>query len=139
MPVMSSTTASRKRKPFECQRCSQCCQGQGGILLRPDQIGPAAAEIHLTEREFLERYCEPKNGAYSVRCAEDGTCLLLGSQGCRIHEAKPDICRRWPFFEALLKDAGAFEEAKLICPGLDPEASHQEFVAFALQELNKEP
>ncbi len=88
--------------------------------------------------DFLARYCEPKGEAFSVRSAEDGSCLLLGPEGCRIHQAKPDICRRWPFFDALLKDAGAFEEAKLICPGLNPAASHEEFKAFALIELNKE-
>jgi len=105
----------------------------------PAQVGPAAGELNMGEQEFLERFCEPKGQAFSVRCAEDGKCLLLGPEGCRIHEAKPDICRRWPFFEALIKDAGAYAEAKLICPGLDPEASHEEFLAFAREELDKEP
>lgn len=107
-------------------------------MLWPDQIGPAAAELGMGGDDFLARFCEPKGEAYSVRCGQDGQCLLLGTEGCRIHEAKPEICRRWPFFDALLKDAGAFGEAKLICPGLNPDASHEEFKAFAQKELNKE-
>lgn len=135
---MDANTPISKRPPFECQRCSQCCQGKGGILLWPEQIAPAAAELELEQEDFLARYCEAKGEAFSVRSNETGDCLLLGPEGCRIHQAKPDICRRWPFFDALLKDASAFEEAKLICPGLDPEAGHEEFKAFALKELNKE-
>ena len=138
MRVMSATHSDQKRKPFECQRCSQCCQGEGGILLRPDQIGPAAAELNMSEEDFLARFCERKGEAYSLLCGDDGKCILLGPKGCRIHNAKPDICKRWPFFDALLKDAGAFEEAKLICPGLNPDASHEEFKAFAQKELDKE-
>jgi len=86
----------------------------------------------------MARFCEPHGRDFSIICGEDGRCALLGPEGCRIHQAKPDICKRWPFFEALIKDAGAFEEAKLICPGLKPEASHEEFRAYALQELDKE-
>lgn len=108
-------------------------------MLRADQVAPAAAELGLDQSEFLSCYCEPKGDDFSVRSGEDGWCLLLGPEGCRIHQVKPDICRRWPFFDALLNDASAFGEAKLICPGLDPEASHEEFRAFALKELNKEP
>ena len=107
-------------------------------MLWPGQITPAARELGLERDDFLARYCEPKGKAFSVRTGQDGQCLLLGPEGCRIHNHKPEICRRWPFFDALLKDAGAFEEAKLICPGLDPEASHEEFKAFALIELKKE-
>lgn len=107
-------------------------------MLRPEQIGPAAALLGLDEEEFIARFCEPREGAFSVLCDQDGQCRLLGPEGCRIHQAKPDICRRWPFFEALLNDPDAFEEAKLICPGLDPEASHEEFRAFARQEMDKE-
>jgi Fe-S-cluster containining protein len=134
----NATTLKQKRPPFECQRCNQCCQGRGGILLWPDQIGPAAAELDMEGDEFLTRYCEPKGEAYSVLCGDDGSCLLLGPEGCRIHEAKPDICKRWPFFDALIRDASAFGEAKLICPGLNPDATHEEFKAFAQKELNKE-
>jgi Fe-S-cluster containining protein len=135
---MISKPPSSKRLPFECQRCNQCCQGNGGILLRPEQIEPAAKELNVPKDEFLERFCEPKDGMFSVRSGENDWCLLLGPEGCRIHQIKPDICRRWPFFEALMKDASAFGEAKLICPGLNPEASHEEFKAFALIELKKE-
>ena len=129
--------ASKPNPPFECKMCSQCCHGQGGIYLEKDQIGPAAAELGLSVEEFTFRYCIQKGGRYEIAVDENGACSLLTARGCSIHANKPAICRLWPFFPGLLKDAGAFEEAKLICPGIRPDAAHEEFVAFARIELNK--
>lgn len=122
------------RPVFDCQRCNDCCTGEGGIFLTEEQMPRAAATLGLAPDEFARLYLRPADGRYAVLCGEDGRCRLLGPQGCRIHAAKPDICRRWPFFDALVKDPGAFEEAKLACPGLDPAGSHADFVALARRE-----
>ncbi len=116
---------------FECKRCNICCQGQGGIFLEPSQIPQAARLLGLTPARFLEMYCQEKNGRWAVLSDPQGFCRLLGPQGCRIHAAKPEVCQRWPFMRAMLQDAGAFEEAKLACPGFDPEATHEQFLALA--------
>lgn len=126
------------RPAFVCQRCNQCCTGLGGITLAEAEVPAAARLVALTPDQFMARYCEAKDGRWSIRCGDDGRCLLLGPQGCRIHAAKPAICRAWPFFPALLKDAGAFNEAKLICPGLDPAATHQDFLDQYQRELAAE-
>jgi Fe-S-cluster containining protein len=114
---------------FDCQRCSQCCHGEGGISLLPEEVPEAAGLLGLSAQEFSERYCQFKQGRYLIKTNQDGDCALLGPEGCLIHQAKPRICRRWPFFQALLRDPGAFEEAKLSCPGLLPQASFQDFLA----------
>jgi Fe-S-cluster containining protein len=126
------------RPAFACQRCNQCCTGEGGIRLPEEGVPAAAAILGLTPEQFKARYCRPERGQWAIRCGEDGRCALLGPEGCLIHAAKPDICRAWPYFPALLQDPGAFNEAKLICPGLDPEASHQEFLAQYRQTIAKE-
>jgi hypothetical protein len=113
---------------FVCQRCSQCCQGKGGIFLAPEQVGPAARLVGLAEAEFIRRHLEPGPGGWEVAADAAGACSLLGPAGCRIHGAKPAICRRWPFFAALLNDPEAFELAKEHCPGLRAEATHAEFL-----------
>lgn len=120
-----------KRKPFECQRCNTCCQGRGGIFLEAKQIGPAASILDLEPAEFIKRFCREKDGRYEVRIGDGGACILLGPQGCLIHSAKPEICKRWPFFENILKRQYAFEEARLSCPGIDPECSFEDFLAQA--------
>ncbi len=126
-----------KHPPFQCRRCSDCCHGEGGIYLEAQEVEPAACILEMEPQAFIERYLRREGERFAVRCDEKGWCLLLGPQGCLIHGAKPAICRRWPFFPALLNDPGAFEEAKLACPGIDPQASHQEFVAYAHQISQK--
>ncbi len=124
---------------FQCLRCSQCCHGEGGISLDPGEIPAAAKLLDLPPEQFVERYCQLRDGRYHIRTNDEGDCALLGPQGCLIHKAKPRICRRWPFFRALMSDRAAFEEAKLYCPGLNPEATLEEFVALARAQAEEEP
>ena len=136
---MEMEAANKPEPPFECKMCNQCCHGKGGIYLEEDQLGPAAAELGLTLEEFSARHCMPAGeGRFEIAVDQTGACSLLTPKGCSIHKTKPAVCRLWPFFPGLLKDAGAFEEAKLICPGIRPDASHEEFVAFAQAELQKQ-
>ncbi|MEW5911858.1 MAG: YkgJ family cysteine cluster protein [Thermodesulfobacteriota bacterium] len=128
---MSETKAQPLRPPFECQRCGQCCHGRGGIFLRPAQVPAAAAELGLEPPEFLADFCRQEDGLYEVLVDAQGVCRLLGTQGCRIHQAKPDICRRWPYFDNILARRTAFEDARQGCPGIDPEISYEQFVAHA--------
>ncbi len=118
------------RPVFECQRCSQCCHGQGGIYYEKHQVAEAAACLDLTPDQFQDRFLEDLGGRFQVICSADGSCALLGPEGCRVHQVKPPICRKWPFFPALLSDPEAFEEAKESCPGLDPAATHDQFLQF---------
>ncbi|MCB2189103.1 MAG: YkgJ family cysteine cluster protein [Deltaproteobacteria bacterium] len=119
---------------FDCLRCGDCCTGEGGIFFRPDEVGPAAGYLGLTEDEFLARFCRPLEGLWEILADERGLCSLVGPAGCRIHPVKPRVCRAWPFLPNIVADPGAFEEAKLCCPGIKPAASHAQFQAQAALE-----
>ncbi len=135
---MRARDRSSNRVPFQCRRCGECCHGAGGIYLQPEQVPAAAAELGLAPQEFAARYLLRRGEAWEVVCDGEGRCALLGPRGCRIHRAKPDICRQWPFFPAILRDPGAFAEAKLACPGIDPRASHEEFLHYYRQMQSEE-
>ncbi len=85
----------------------------------------------MDPEEFTLAFCQANNGRWEVLVNDEGFCRLLGEEGCLIHEAKPEICRRWPFFVNLLTKPYAFEEARLSCPGIDPDISYEDFVAHA--------
>jgi len=123
---------------FECLRCSQCCTGEGAAWLLCEELPAAAALLDLAPEAFVELYCRRRGEKYEIICDENGVCILLGPDGCRIHQAKPRICRAWPWLGAMLKNASAFEEAKLVCPGINPQASHAEFLAQYEAEKQKE-
>ena len=131
---MNQPKSKSGRLPFECQRCNQCCQGRGGITYQPEEIPAAAAILDMSPDGFIDAFLRFREGRYEVLTGPDGACRLLGPQGCRVHAAKPAICKRWPFFPGILANRSAFEDARQACPGIDPEISHEDFVAYALEQ-----
>jgi Fe-S-cluster containining protein len=119
-------------KAFECKRCGECCHGEGGILVEKDDIERIAAFLGTTPAFFSKWYCETRNGRIYVRSRGDGYCVFFDkARLCLIHQVKPRPCRLWPFYPALLKDRENWELAKEACPGINPEASYEEFLREA--------
>ena len=120
------------KEVFDCKLCGVCCQGEGGIYLESEKADAPARILGLTTKEFKEIYTEPKYGLLSLKTDGDGYCLLHDRQThtCRIHEAKPRMCRDWPFFYGMLSVRQAFEDAKDACPGIRPEASWEDFLEY---------
>ncbi len=130
LPIMTEQTQEKNMvKAFDCLRCNKCCTGEGAAWFEEHELAAAAELLSLTVEEFVGRYCRYKNEKYEIICNEDGVCSVLGPQGCLIHQAKPRICRAWPFLDAMLTRESAFEEAKLVCPGINPDATHKQFLA----------
>ncbi len=118
----------KNEKPpvFDCRQCGECCHGDKGILVTPEEAENLAAFLGLTLGELQSRYLiasslGPQVGNWN------GACIFLADNRCRVHPVKPRICREWPFLPALLAHADEFEAAKEACPGLNPEGSHADF------------
>lgn len=123
----------RKPRPvFDCRQCGDCCVGRGGIFVRPHEVEEMAALLEMTPEGFSSRYVEVS--AQGARLTiENGVCVFLEDNRCRMHPVKPFICRQWPFLPALLVDADELEQAKGACPGIDPECRHEDFVEEAMR------
>ena len=126
---------------FNCICCGECCQGQGGIYLVEDRAEAAGALLGLTAAEFTARFTKPKYGLLELQTDQDGYCLLhdRDHHTCRIHQAKPEMCRDWPFFWGMLQSRSAFEDAKEACPGLNPEASWEDFLDYHRRHIKMLP
>lgn len=129
----------KERPVFACRQCGECCRGDKGILVTPAEMAALAAFLDLSREELQRRYLVPSALGPQV-AAQNGACVFLADNRCRVHPVKPRICREWPFLPALLTHADEYEAAKEACPGLHPEVSHAEFrhAAGALQSLINE-
>lgn len=115
-------------KVFACQGCGTCCYGEGGIVLAPGESHRIAGYLGIPEETFLAGYTEKRLGRLSIRTGEDGWCLFYDAvRKCTIHPVKPARCALWPFFPAIVADRAEWEMAKTACPGINPEASFEEF------------
>jgi hypothetical protein len=55
----------------------------------------------------------------SLRERADGGCILLeGGDCCTVYEARPEQCRTFPYWDALLEDQARLAEAAAYCPGI---------------------
>jgi Fe-S-cluster containining protein len=85
---------------FECRQCGKCCRTytvklSDGDIARIEKLG-------MKREEFAERDNFDKElGNYAVKRTDEGCIFLFWEDGkayCRIYDARPEICRRYPFF-----------------------------------------
>jgi Fe-S-cluster containining protein len=114
------------RDVFTCRRCGHCCQGAGGIVLAERDIERLSLHLGISRAALLSRYAETVGGMPRLVSGPDGYCVFY-RDGCGIHPARPDVCRAWPFFRGNILDPESLAMAREDCPGIDPEASHEEF------------
>lgn len=126
---------------FECQCCGVCCQGEGGIFIRPEEVRAIAHFLNLSETEFRTRYTEIRHGMLSFKTDGDGFCLVHDREChvCRIHEVKPRMCRDWPFFHGMLASRQGFEDAKDACPGICRDATWEDFLEYHRRHIGEKP
>ena len=84
--------------------------------------------FNMEKADFLARYTEIFDGKPVLITGEDDLCYFFDEgRGCTIHEARPDVCRAWPYFRGNLIDEFSFAMAKEDCPGIVKTVSHAFF------------
>lgn len=88
-----------KRHGCSCKLCTECCKREPGWFV-PDEIAVAATFLKVSEKEFIEQYCEEhlEDGVLSLspaRKPKRKECIFLEKSGlCAIHPVKPYECRK---------------------------------------------
>ena len=113
---------------FACRVCGTCCHGEGGIYIRGEEPQRIASFLNRTPEEFLSAFTISRNGKIYIRTGEDGACVF-NLKACLIHPVKPAPCRRWPFFEPMLRDQENWTVARNACPALYPFLSLADYLA----------
>ena len=108
-------------------------------MLGPRDLPRLAAHLGLTPEECLTRHTEILGGKPMLLCGDDGYCRFYrADRGCAVHEARPDVCRAWPYFRANLVDPVSFDMAKADCPGIARDAAHADFAWEGFAYLKEE-
>lgn len=102
--------STNARIPFRCLRCGDCCRHVKDSLMT-EPIDIYYLSKHLREmgetidgpEDMLERYAhptviEPGYPAFLLNTegADDG-CVYLKDGRCSVYEARPQVCRMYPF------------------------------------------
>ncbi|MBU1196290.1 MAG: YkgJ family cysteine cluster protein [Proteobacteria bacterium] len=83
---------------FKCLQCGACCQQDGYVRLREGESDKIAAYLNMAIYAFIEKYTRITRDrkALSLIDKENGECIFLGPQGCRIQAVKPGQCLDFP-------------------------------------------
>lgn len=87
--------------------------------------------------EFLSRYTE--QGGTALRTAEDGRCLFVGPDGCRVHPHRPLVCRLYPLGRKTDSEGRESFAMYGIQPGCEAEIGRDGTVAEFLESQGVEP
>ncbi|MDR2695087.1 MAG: YkgJ family cysteine cluster protein [Deltaproteobacteria bacterium] len=121
---------------FDCRRCGECCRGEGGVVVGPRDLARLCAHLRMEAERFITFYGYRQNVKIKIRTGPDNYCIFfLPGTGCSVHQAKPDVCRAWPFFRGNMVDQGSLAMAKEFCPGINPLTGHDAFVRAGLLYL----
>jgi hypothetical protein len=111
---------------FACTRCGHCCSGgHGCVWLAEGEIERLAAALGMQPEAFARLHVrealDPRTGERRLALLEgaDGRCTLLeGRATCRAYAARPEHCRAFPYWPAVLAGGEGFEAARSTCPGI---------------------
>ena len=107
-------------RQFRCERCGNCCRGEGDVYVSAGDLERIALHFGLTRREFVKRYCGRSGRHIVLAEQENHDCIFLDGTTCTIHEVKPTQCVKWPFWRSVVSTPQGFAFAKSYCEGLTP-------------------
>ena len=119
---------------FSCTECGKCCTGEPGVVwFEPHEAGGLAAELGISTADFYKDHARLVKGRFSLKELErpDDSFLPAGHDceflvrepgqrraRCRVHKARPQQCKTWPFWPRVLASKEAWEAEAPDCPGI---------------------
>jgi len=88
---------------FTCKKCGICCKKQKVVLLTLYDIFRLSEKLGLRPNEFFRRYCIKsrkfnEEGLKRLYLRAEGGCPFLRDGLCSVHDVKPVVCARAPFY-----------------------------------------
>ncbi len=77
---------------YACHACNRCCRNYR-IRVNPFEVTALARFLGLNTTGFLAGYVDSDQ---SLKQTADGSCIFRSDAGCRVHPARPLVCRLYP-------------------------------------------
>ena len=132
----------------ECQRCGRCCREEKSIAVSIEDCRRIARHLGLSQKRFMMEYTRPHSlksaavGSARLLCKDEGEpCPFYDPllPGCRIHQAKPQVCRA-VFYLSKMNLLLCREEKEIkAIPGCPADALLRERLAQFRRNLEDEP
>ncbi len=83
---------------YECQRCTACCRWPGQVPITEAEISRLAEFLGISEMDFIQRYTRLRLNRQGLALIEkeNGECVFLDGQECRVQPVKPQHCLDFP-------------------------------------------
>ena len=127
---------------FACQGCGACCLTRGRygfVYVSLPERRRLARHLRLPTRAFTLRFCEKSNGFFHLRSIGPD-CVFLAGNRCRVHRARPEQCRTWPFWPENMSPKVWSREVVAGCPGIGqgPLFTPRQIERFLQLEIRRE-
>ena len=112
---------------FTCTRCGNCCTGDPGtVRVSDDEIEALASLLELDRDEFRALYTrELRGGEVTLVEKRNNECVFWDrNAGCKVYVARPQQCRTWPFWSAVVHSSETWQEEARGCPGMNQGKRH---------------
>jgi Fe-S-cluster containining protein len=121
---------------FKCTGCGKCCTGGPGyVWVSEDEITAMATFLKISNKQFVQQYTRMAFGRLALlenKISFD--CVFLKGKQCKIYEARPKQCRKFPWWEENLKSPERWAETAKECEGID----HPDAPLINLETIEKE-
>ena len=137
--MRSNSPLKRSSNPdgiFNCKQCGDCCKGYGGTYITEKKLPEIADYIGMKGDRFIREKCQITAGRLVLAQKSDGYCAFWDGL-CSIYPVRPDMCRRWPFIDGVLRDIKNWHIMAGSCPGMQtdiPEYAIRECVEDAIRK-----
>jgi len=83
---------------FKCLKCGACCRQEGYVRLEKNEADAIADFLLMDVRQFIEActILTKDRQCLSLMEKENGECIFLTDEGCRINAVKPRQCLEFP-------------------------------------------
>ncbi len=122
---------------FKCTGCGKCCTGTSGYVFVSDkEVEELASFLKISVTDFKCKYTRFAYGKLALlekKRGEDYDCIFLKGKQCEVYPARPQQCRKYPWWESNLKSKKSWEETAGECEGID----HPDAPVVSLKEITE--